>query len=228
MPKRRERLKAQAVFSSSAGPDQAEDGDAELVLDDGSTLRVHATLLALNSSVMKDVVSLAQAGERSLLRIPAPSTTLDEARALTLLLYSKRQESYIVGLPLAELLHLSSICHRFHFEDVLGLVDSALARNTGGCCTSMLQPQAAPKQYLTPENFSELYWDARCKGLSLFQNACAIYNADHMAEIAEAAPTDALGPVLVQAAKRQRQMKVQLRNLQCTITRLEDPDSVWV
>ena len=105
---------------------QAREGDVELVLDCGTELAVHAAFLELGSCVLKEAVHLARAAERGKLRIPLPSTSAAEARALLLVLYSKRPESCALALPLETLRLLSNICHRFVFEDLKALVDEAL------------------------------------------------------------------------------------------------------
>lgn len=119
--------------------------------------------------------------------------------------YSKRPESYTQNLDLQELRLLSSVCYRFVFEEQLGLVDEALAKHSGSCCPALLLEDVEFQQYLTPDNATELYWDARAKGLQHFQQACAKYIGTHISEVAKAAPTDALGPVLQQAALFMRQ-----------------------
>ena len=187
---------------------QAKHGDAsaEVLLDDGSTHRVHAALLALGSSVLGDAIQLdsKQPGQKRL-RIPLPSTTGDQAQALIQLLYSSRRETYAAALPLEQLCLLSTICHRFSFEDLLGLVDQTMAEHSGDSCPVELQGQPKLEQYLKPENAAAMYWDARAKGLDRFQMACARFIGSarfigmHIKEVAEAAPEDALGPVIVQA-----------------------------
>ena len=179
---------------------QARDGDAELVLDDGSEMAVHAALLELGSCVLKDAVHLARAAERGKLRIPLPSTSAAEARALLLVLYSKRRESCVLALSLEQLRLQSNICHRFVFEDLMALVDEALARHSREFCPGNVRPQLQPEQYLRPDNVAELYWDARSKGLDSFQKACAAFIGAHIHQVAEAAPTDAMGPILSEAA----------------------------
>ena len=87
-------------------------------------------------------------------------------------------------------------------EDLLQLVDQALARRSEEFCPDTLKAEADLKQYLAPENATILYWEARYKGLKDFQAACASYIGAHVKEVAKAAPTDPLGPVLVQAAAR--------------------------
>ena len=181
--------------------EQAKSADAEVVLDDGRTYKVHAALLSLGSSVLCDVVQLAseKKGQKRL-QVPLPSTTGDEALALIKLLYSSRRESYASALSLEQLCMLSSVCNRFSFEDTLGLVDQSLARHSGDSCPQELQGHPDLEQYLKPENAAAMYWDARAKGLSSFQLACAKYIGKHVKEVAEAAPKDALGPVLIEAA----------------------------
>ena len=121
-------------------------------------------------------------------------------QALSRLLYSSRRETYAAALPLEQLCLLSTVCHRFSFEDLLGPVDQTIAKHSGDICPEELQGQPTFEQYLKPENAAAMYWDARAKGMDSFQVACANYTGAHV-EVAEAAPEDALGPVLVQAAK---------------------------
>ena len=134
-------------------------------------------------------------------QIPLKSTPRAEASALVLLLYSSTPESYVLGLPLESLRQLCNICHRFAFEDFLTMLDQALARHTGAASPQILDIQTKSEVYLSPANAAELYWSARSQGLNNFSLACANYIGAHVKEVAEAAPEDALGPVLVQAAK---------------------------
>lgn len=202
---KRQREQDQPLAAPVTGLAQAEDGDALLVLDDGTAVSVHSALLAIKSSTLRDTVDLAIEHSRGgSLQIPLPSTTAEEARALVVLLYSPRQESHMLGLPPADLQLLSSICHRFAFEGLLGLVDEALAKHSGGHCPEELHRAAAPVSFLTPGNVTQLYWGARSKGLTNFQEACASYIAAHAREVAEAAPADPLAPVLAQVAKGSR------------------------
>ena len=181
--------------------EEANDADAEVVLDDSSRFNVHVALLALGSPLLKDVVQLASKQSRQQrLKVPLPSTTCDEAVALINLLYSSRRESYASALPLEQLCLLSSVCNRFSFEDILGLVDQTMAKHSGDSCPQQLKGQPDLKQYLKPGNAAAMYWDARAKGLSSFEMACAHYIGTHVREVAGAAPKDALGPVLLQAA----------------------------
>ena len=83
-------------------------------------------------------------------------------------------------------------------------MDQALARHSGIFCPEGVQAQEAPKQYLTPQNAAQLYWEARSKGLGSFQAACASYSGAHMAAVSDATPLDPLAPVLKQAAKYAR------------------------
>ena len=128
-----------------------------MILDDGSTHRVHAVLLALGPSVLDDAIQLAskEPGQKRL-RIPLPSTTGDEAQALIRLLYSSRRETYAAALPLEQLCMLSTVCHRFSFEDLLGLVDQTMAKHSGGSCPEELQGQPTFEQYLKPENVAAM------------------------------------------------------------------------
>ena len=177
----------------------ADDGDAVLVLHDSNLVRVHSALLAVGSSVMRDAVHLAQADVTELMRIPLPSTSAEEAKALVVMLYSQRPESYAYSLPLEQLLLLSRICHRLSFEGLLGVIDSALTRHTGSLCPDQLQGRELPN-YLTPQNATELYWEASSRNLGAFQAACARYIGSHIRQIAETAPSDALGPVVMETA----------------------------
>ena len=188
--------------TGSSLPAQASDGDARLVLEDGHAIQVHSTLLTLQSSVLSDAVQLAQDSGHKELRIPLPSTPAAEAVVLVTLLYSKRPESHVLSLPLDDLRKLSRICHRFSFDDCLMLVDQALAKHTAGCCPAEVRSLARSKQYLTPDNVVELYWDALEKGMHHFQSACATYMVAHVKEVAVAAPKDALGPVLAETSKQ--------------------------
>ena len=121
---------------------QAKRGDAEVLLDDGSTHRVHAALFSLGSSVLDNAIQLAskEPGQNRL-QIPLPSTTGGEAQALIQLLYSSRRETYAAALPLEQLCLLSTICHGFSFEDLLGLVDQTMAEHSGDSCPVELQGQ---------------------------------------------------------------------------------------
>ena len=194
---------------SSATPSQGDDGDAEILLDDKTTVPVHSQLLALKSSVLRDVVLLAGDEGRGRKQIPLKSTPRAEASALVVLLYSSTPESYVLGLPLESLRQLRNICHRFAFEDFLTMLDQALARHTGAACPQGLDVQAKPEVYLSPANAAELYWSARSQGLDNFSLACANYIGAHVKEVAEAASEDALGPVLVQAAKHMHAMNIK-------------------
>ena len=181
--------------------EQAKSADAEVVLDDGRTYKVHAALLSLGSSVLSDAVQLAS--EQPLhqrLKVPLPCTTGNEAVALINLLYSSRRESYALALPLEQLCLLSSVCNRFLFEDIHGLVDQTMTKHSGDFCSQELQDQPRLEQYLKPANAAGLYWKARSEGLHCFEMACAGYIGMNMKEVAEAAPKDALAPVLAQAA----------------------------
>ena len=189
-----------SATSPSDGPAQATAGDAEIVLDDGTALPVHSALLALGSSVLHTAVQLASEGDNTKIRVKMQSTSLEEAQALLLLLYSNTRESHALGLPLGQLRLLASVCDRFSFEGLLLLVDQALAKHSGDCCPDILQGQAQAEQYLKPENATELFWEARSKNLIQFQAACAKFIGFHVVEVSEAAHTDALGPVLIHAA----------------------------
>ena len=198
--------------------EQADSADAEVVLDDGRTYKVHAVLLAMGSSVLSDVVQLAsKQPKQKRLRIPFPFTTGDEALALINLLYKSRPESHASGLSLEQLCLLSSVCSRFSFEDILILVDEILAKQSGDSCPEELQAQPDVTQILTPENAAAMYWDARAKGLYSFETACATYIGKHVRQVAEASPHDALGPVLIQAAKH----SFDQQQLQAITTELE-------
>ena len=111
--------------------------------------------------MLKDAVHLARAAERGKRRIPLPSTSAAEARALLLVLYSKMRESCVLALPLKQLRLLSAICHRFVFEDLVALVGEAPARRSSEFCLGNVRPQVQPEQYLRPDNVAEMYWDAR-------------------------------------------------------------------
>ena len=196
---KRQKLESQAEspFTTAAG---ADDGDAVLVLHDATLVRVHSALLAVGSSVMRDAVHLAQADITDLMRIPLPSTSAEEADALVAMLYSQRPDSYACSLPLDQLLLLHKICHRLSFEGLLGVIDTALTRHTGSLCPDQLQSRELPVNYLTPQNATELYWEASSRNLGTFQAACARYIGSHIRQIAEAAPSDALGPIIMETA----------------------------
>ena len=178
-----------------AGPAQAEKGDAEVVLDDHSTYSIHSALLTLESSVLEDVLQLAHKGGTRI-HIPLMLTSAEEMHELLGLLYSKRRESYLLGLTQGQLLLLLCVCDRFRMEDLMKMIDQALASHTGEFRPDDVSKQAALVQHLTPANASELYWEARSKKLEKFQMSCAAYIGAHVKEVAEAAPTDPLGPIL--------------------------------
>ena len=70
---------------------------------------------------------------------------------------------------------------------------------------------------------AELYWDARSKGLDSFQKACAAFIAAHIHEVAEAAPTDPLGPILSPAAAR----TVSGKGIKIMQSDLEEIKQLW-
>ena len=121
--KKEKRLKLDQKRVSAARcvfPAQSEKGGADVLMDDGSSFRVHSTLLTLESPILEDVVSLAQREGRARTRIPLRSTSVQELQALIGLLYSKRRESYLLDLPLEQLGYLSSVRHRFSMDELLG------------------------------------------------------------------------------------------------------------
>lgn len=197
--------------SDCAQPALASDGDAWLLLDDGQTLQVHAALLRLQSPVLRDAVDLANENGPGVRQIPLPSTPVAEAKALVELLYSKRPESYVTALPLEHLCQLVEICHRFGLDDSLAIVEEAMARRTGSSlCLRQAQHQIV--QDLKPDSVIELYQYARSKGLKHFQLGCAAYIAANARQVAEAAPEDALGPVLMEVAEQSSYMAARLQH----------------
>ena len=190
----------QAIAESREG--RFSGTDAVLVLDDGKTFAVHSALVALGSTILEDAVHLAHEEDQATARISLPSTSETEAQALVFFLYSKRPESYTRQLDLEALQRLARVGHRFGFQDLLGVVDEALAAGCGASSPEALgTQQSQARQHLNPENAVELYNEARCKGLTSFQAACAHHIAAHSAAVAECAPADGLGPVLAQVAK---------------------------
>ena len=203
MMEKAKRSKAPSSTVTLQAPTQAEDGDALLVLVDQITAPVHSQLLVLKSPILRDAVHLALQQTRSAngkLRIPLNRTTVAETNEMLALLYSSKPESHILGLPLEKLQLLCNICHYCNFADFLPVIDQALARRSGDSCPKELVSQVAIAQCLRPENAAELYWYARTFQLDHFQAACAHYIGSHVREVAEATPTDALGPVLAHVA----------------------------
>ena len=182
-------------------PVHAKNGDAELVLDTATALQVHSAFLVVESPVLVEAVTLAQQRGQDKLRLPLPSTSVEEAQALVSFLYSTRRESYALGLPLDRLRLLVNICHQFAFQGLLDIVEQALARHAGTCCPPHVQPEAQPAQFLTPENAPELYWVCHSKGLKTFQAACANYIAANLELVADKALTDDIGPLLAVVAR---------------------------
>ena len=189
--------------ASGALPPQTSKGDAKIVLDDGQTVQVHSALLALGSNVLEEALQLAQAdGRDGSVRVPLPSTSFEELQALLRALYARRIESHLIRVPSEELCLLSSVCHRFNFEDLLSIIDQALARHAGHEeLAEELRSQIQVEQYLKPDNAAALYWDARSKGLKSFEAACGSYIGAHVKEVADASPSDALGPILRHLSK---------------------------
>ena len=181
------------------GPPGADDGDAELVLEDGSALKVHSALLALGSSILHDAVQLAHKDSGDKLRISLAATTLAEAQALVELLYSQRRDYYAAQLKLEELTTLADVCHRFAIEDLTAMIDTALTKQSGPA-PDMVSTEAAGRPSLKPDNVEELYTQARNLQLPYFQGACAHYIGTHMGEVAQAMPAHPLGPILKSAA----------------------------
>ena len=195
--------------ASHSMPAQASKGDANILLKDGQSFRVHSALLALNSPVLEDAVDLTQAEGQAIASIRLPSTSAEELQALLEALYSQRLESHMNRLPLSQLRLLSSVCHRFSFQDLLSLLDQALAKHAGEAHAPE-GLQVKPEQYLTFDNAAELYWDARAKGFSAFETACASFIGANMKAVAEATPDDGLGPILnAAAAVKSHQAAVQ-------------------
>ena len=194
------------------GPASAEKGDVELILDDGTALRVHSAFLVVESPVLEDAVSLAREdkGEdkADMLRVPLPSVAVEEAQALISVLYSTGRDSYALSLSFEQLPLLVKICHQLGFQKLLCVVEQALVRHTGEFCPAEVQLQ----QYVTCKNAIELYWTARSKGLDSLQASCADYIAANVKKVAEAAPTDALAPVLAAVAVRLTDIQTQVDN----------------
>ena len=170
------------VAGTKVGPARADDGDAELLLDDGSVLKVHSALLAVGSSVLHDAVQLARKELGDLLRIPLPGTTLAEARALVQLLYSQRREHYAIQLGLGELMTLAHVCHSFAFEDLTAVIDMALTKQSGPA-PDMVPIEPAGQTSLKSDNVVELYTQARCQQLPYFQGACPHFIGAHMVKL---------------------------------------------
>ena len=169
------------------------------MLDDGSALKVHSALLALGSSILHDAVQPARKDSGDKLRISLPATTLAEAQALVELLYSQRRDYYAAQLRLEELMTLADVCHRFAFEDLTAMIDTALTKQSGPA-PDMVPTEAAGHSSLKPDNVVELYTQARNLQLPYFQGACAHGICAHMGEVAQAIPADPLGPILKSAA----------------------------
>lgn len=134
-------------------PTQAQSGDVQLLLDDGSTLNAHSQYLEHASTVLRGALdcahpaqdaSASESGQqasdgspdfspackrrRAQLRVPLPGVTRQQAVLLLALLYSFTREKFMTGLKPPQLLELARIADRLQCRDVLKLVDERLFR----------------------------------------------------------------------------------------------------
>ena len=98
------------LTAAGTGPAYAGKGDAELVLDDGTSFTIHSAFLAWESTVLEDALNLAK---QSRMRLPLQGTTADEVQALVRLLYSKRRESHVLELESYFCCRASAIAFRW-------------------------------------------------------------------------------------------------------------------
>ena len=163
-------------------------------------LPVHSVYLELRSEVMEEAVRLAREQELAdgKLRIPMPSTSVEEGQALLAILYSEQAESYIDQLSCEAATLLAAVSHRFAFLGILQVVDRSLASK----CGSQAQGSATGHNTcLSTINAVPLFWEARSRGLPLFEAECAHFIGRNITSVQVKDPSDPLAAILQQAAK---------------------------
>ena len=153
--------------SWSNPPVQSLDGDVLLTLNDSTGFRVHSQFLQQISPVLKSALACGRPPEHSGAssadsaqahkpasdssrtgpQLPLPGTSKQQALLLLHCLYSWSRESWLCGLPYAEILDLAMVADKFGCAPMLQLVDSCLVKACQASEPAWVSVTTAPNQF---------------------------------------------------------------------------------